>query len=114
MEYSNYELLQITEEVLNQLGGVRSICIMTGAYNFKSYEEDNNPVTSFQFKASRSYNYVKITLTPMDTYKMEIGQIRKLKGVPTLKIKITHDELYCDNIKETFERDTGVYLTLFP
>ena len=112
--FEDFELLSITNELLRQMGGIRSICLMTGAHNFKYFEEDNCAVTFWEFKGSKSYNFVKILLKPNDTYKMIIGQKRKVQGIPTLKEKVIEEELYCDNIKKRYEEITGLYLTLFP
>lgn len=111
--YSEIELLGIAEDIFNQMGGLKNICRMTAAWNFKSLNEGNNVAVSWQFKGSKSVNFVKILYTPMDTYTMQIGQIRKVKGVPTLVIRKEQEDLYCEDIKKYFEEKTGLYLTLF-
>lgn len=63
---------------------------------------------SFKFKGSRKFTYCKITLLTDDTYKVEIGRIRKyeLVGVQTT------EGVYADQLRPLFERTTGLYLSL--
>lgn len=111
--YTQEELLEIAQAVFDQMGGLKSICIMTAAYNFKSENEGNNVAVSWRFKGSRTYNYVKILYTPRDDYTMILGQYRKSQGLPILKIRSSQDNLLCCDIKKYFEQETGLYLTLF-
>jgi hypothetical protein len=110
-----FEALQVSEEIYNQMGGIKSICLMTSAEHFKYGTNDKEEVwTSFKFQGSRKVNYVKITLTVMDVYKVEFGQISKVKGVPTYIKKSEENDIYNEDLKNYFEKYTGLYLTLFP
>lgn len=111
--YSEIELLEIANAVFDQMGGIKSISSMIGAWNFKSVNENNNVSVSWSFKGSKTFNFVKVLYTPMDTYIMQIGQLRKIKGIPTMVIRKEQDDLYCEDIKAYFEKETGLYLTLF-
>lgn len=111
--YSETELIEIAQAVFDQMGGLRSIAAMTGAHNFKSINEGLYVAVSWDFKGSKTFNYVKVLYTARDDYTMIIGQKRKVKGVPTIVIRKMQEGLLCCDIKKYFEQETGLYLTLF-
>ena len=89
--------------ILEQMGGVNKIKAMTGASNFGA---DKNYVT-FKFKGSRTANHVRITLNSMDLYDIVFFKITKLK----FKEVGQYTGIYNDQLKETFEKYTGLYLS---
>jgi len=93
----------IAMTILQQLGGMNRLNIMTGAYNFLIV---NNGV-SFKIKNPRA-NYIKITLTSKDLYNLEIGRIRGDKYT----IVYEGAGLYNDQLKPIIEEKTGMYLSL--
>jgi hypothetical protein len=110
-----FEALQISEEIYNQMGGIRSICLMTGAKHFKYGTNTKDEVwTSFKFQGSDKVNYVKITLTVEDLYEVEFEKISKVKGIPVYDKKSITGGIYNEDLKDYFEKYTGLYLTLFP
>ena len=98
--------------IVNQLtlssNGMGRLKAMVGAKNFVVH--DNYSGISFKFanKGAGRPNYIKITLNAADTYNVEFGRvwgmdykvIEKLEGV------------YNDQLKELFEKATGLYLSL--
>lgn len=94
----------VANTILEQLGGAGRLRMMTGAYNF--YDLGNG--LSFKIKNQRA-NYIKITLTPMDLYDVEVGRIRG----NTYKVVQKGEGLYFDQLKPFIEKATGMYLSLF-
>jgi len=79
----------IATEILNQLGAGR-FQAMVGAHNMAFGDDDGNTYLSLKFKGSKKANYLKVSLTPLDTYKVEVGKIwgMKYKVVETLESNI--------------------------
>ncbi len=98
------ESSKVAETIAQQLGGLGRLKAMIGAKHF-AYEGKS---LQFKFPNRRGPNYVKITLAPDDTYTMDFGRIVKwdLKNKKTLK------GIYFDQMKEVFERETGLRLSL--
>ena len=94
-------------ETLNQLtqsnNGIGRLSAMTGAKNFAQSSEEN----FVSFKLPKGV-HVKIALNAMDTYDMTFGKVRKFE----YKVIKEFKGLYADMLKETFEKHTGLYLSL--
>ena len=95
---------EIASTIISQLGGFNKLTAMTGAYNFVALDSG----VAFKIK-NRSANYIKIILTPMDLYDLEIGRIRGT----TYKVVKSANGLYSDQLKPIIEKTTGMYLSLF-
>jgi hypothetical protein len=100
---------EIAQTILQQLGGSR-FTTMTGAKSYTSIEKG----LMFQLPsgfAKNGINKVRIYLTPQDTYTVEFWKIG-----PKLKLShiSTHENIYADSLRELFESQTGLYLTLGP
>jgi hypothetical protein len=95
---------EIAKTILQQMRGMGRLKCMTGAYNFA----DHGNGVSFRFKGSKASNYCKVTLDPSDTYSFELGKIWGHKYT----VKADYTGIYCDQLVEIFERDTGLYLSL--
>ena len=92
------------EIIYKQLGGKR-FSLMTGAKQFV-FDED-----SLRFripKAKSGINFVRIRLTPEDLYDVEFGKIRGFDYVAISEAK----GVFCDQLVELFERETGMYCKL--
>ena len=98
--------MHVAETILEQMGGIRRLRLMTGAHSFVA---DSNMVM-FGFKGSRAANKCRVTLLPNDTYKFEVFKITK-RGL-SCKTVAEHDEVYFDQLMDLFEAATGLYLTL--
>lgn len=91
--------MAVAKTILQQLGGNKFIA-MTGARNFLGSENS----LSFRFPGHGKANYCRITLTPMDTYKVEFIRIRG-RDITTVS---EHNDVYCDALQELFTRVTGL------
>jgi len=93
---------QVAQTILQQLGGARRLQVMLGA---KQFLTSANGV-QFKFPNRRGPNYVKITLTPDDTYAIEFGRTR---GYNYKKLK-DYSGIYAEQLVELFEKVTGLHL----
>ena len=108
MTYVTSERASIATTIANQLTashkGLNVLAMMIGAKNFVSLDAG----LQFQFAkfAGCKSNYCSIELLPDDTYRMRLYSIR------SAAIKSHYDEsgLYCDQIGEIFQRETGLVL----
>jgi spore coat polysaccharide biosynthesis protein SpsF (cytidylyltransferase family) len=89
--------------VMQQLGGNQFIRI-TGSTNFVVGDD----VLTFKVGsgAAKGIKYVKITLTPMDVYKVEFV---KVKRDLTLVVVACHEMVYDDMLQDIFTAETGFY-----
>jgi len=92
----------VASTILEQLGGIGRLKVMTGAYNFI----DVGNGVSFKMKNPRA-NYVKIKLNSMDLYDLEVGRIRGT----TYKIVSEHKNVYAEDLKPLIEKASGLYLS---
>lgn len=95
----------VAETILHQLGG-RMFLFMTGSYQL--VKSDN----LFGCKLRRNNsgcNYLRIKLTPMDTYTMEFISIR---GMAEPKVKHKYENIYADQLQTIFTQVTGLYTRL--
>ena len=108
MTYTKEERASIAKTIAGQLTrstrGFGALSMMIGAKNFISMAAG----LQFQFAkfAGCKSNYCCIELLPDDTYHMRLYSIR------ACAIKVHYDEsgLYCDQIGEIFQRETGLAL----
>lgn len=94
--------MTVANIILDQLGGRRFIG-MTGAKNFG----DVGNGLAFQIPANLTkhrINAVKIILDPSDTYTVKFMRMtsRELKTISE------HSMIYCDQLEDLFERETGL------
>lgn len=102
---------------LNQLAqsnhGMSRLSGMIGAKNFVKSEEDNYVSFRFMRGAANKANFCKITLNSMDTYDIEFSKITTKKwGSVSVKPCDTFYGIYNDGLKEVFENETKLYLSL--
>lgn len=93
---------EVAMTILQQLGGTNRLYAMMGAYNFINI---GNGV-SFKIKNAKA-NYIKITLTSMDLYDVEVGRIRG----HSYKVVKKAEGLYSDQLKDFIENSTGMYMS---
>ena len=91
---------EIANEILNQLGGMRNIILMTGAKQFCIV---NNGVS---FKMGRKI--VKVTLNALDYYDVQFSHLYNMEQHVD---KLTHN-IDCEQLMGHIEENTGYYLTL--
>lgn len=99
---------EIAKTILTQLGGNKFIA-MTGAKNFVGGERDLTFKLPGKNFAKNDINYVKITLTPADTYDVEYFKTRGL----TIKTITKTEGIYFDQLCKDFETETGLRTRLF-
>jgi hypothetical protein len=110
------ERMEVAKTILDQMGGASKIKAMTGAKNFTALPSG----VSFQFPSRKGPNYVKITLTPMDTYTVEFGRKAGAAALMSGKVDVEniykklseHTDIYFDQLTDLFEKETGLYLSL--
>jgi hypothetical protein len=96
------ENFPVAQEILRQFGG-RMFVMMTGATSFAASENS----LSFRFKGSKKWKACKVELTPLDVYRVTFYKMRGFDVVSDV-----HEEVYNDNLREVFERATGLYTSL--
>jgi hypothetical protein len=94
----------VAQTILNQLGGMKRLVIMTGAYNFVA----SSNAVSFRIK-NRKVNYIKITLNGKDLYDIKFSRIVKYDE----KVVKEYNDIYFDQLIPIFEETTGMYLRMF-
>jgi hypothetical protein len=107
------EAQAIAATTIQQLGGAGRLQAMVGASHFTvSHEQDGTVVRlAFRFKMNRRMNYCQVTyrMCP-DIYDVRFFKLPSKIGAP--KLVSEHCDIYCDQLVELFERETGLYLTL--
>ena len=99
------EIMNIAQEILIQLGG-NKFRVMTGSSQFTS---GKNSLSMKLIRNNSGANYLRITLTPMDVYKMEFISIRG----ESMKTKREFEEVYFDQLQSIFTEVTGLYTKLY-
>jgi hypothetical protein len=96
--------MQVGTEILKQLGGHKFIA-MTGCNTFTT-----TPVSlSFRLSPNSSKGTImRITLTPNDTYTVEVLRLRRCEIVTVSKTA----DVYAANLQETFTYMTGLATSL--
>jgi len=96
----------IAETIIEQLGGVGRLVAMIGVGQI--VVDDSSAM--FGFKGCRKANKCRITLTPMDLYKVEFFKLnRRSLECPIVE---EFDGVYGDQLVEIFESTTGLFLSL--
>jgi hypothetical protein len=94
----------IAQEILNQLGGGRKLSFMIGLKN--AIGKPNGLDLKFP-KSPKKINYVKITLNEKDLYDLEFCTLHN----SVLKTISVENDIYAEDLKRCFERNTAYYLT---
>ena len=99
----------VAEIILDQIGGNKFI-VMTGAKHLI----DGGKYLSFKLPGGNfsKYNYVKITLSPDDLYDIELGNIKRSKGVLEYKKRVDETGIYADQLVQILEGHTGLNFSL--
>lgn len=95
---------QVATTILNQLGGLRRLEAMIGAYHVFRDGAD----LQFRFRGSKKANYIKVHLNERDLYDITFGKIRAMK----FEVVGEYNDVYEDTMKGIFEKFTGLYLSL--
>lgn len=110
MSYTSQELKTIADTILSQMGGGNKIATMIGVKQYAYSEVTGRPqlLIRFKAKAANKANCVTIILESSDLYTMKFQSLRGLK----LTDRGEFENLYADMLKETFEQETKLYLSL--
>ena len=96
---------EVASTIRMQLGGSGKLSAMISAKNWMAYKSG----LGFKFSGCRKWDHIRITLNSMDTYDIKFYRVVSTTG--QLKEKNING-IYCDGLKETIERETGLYLSL--
>jgi len=101
--------MEIANTIYKQLGGGR-FKLMTGAKHFSAGDKCLMFGLPYNF-AKDGINKIKISLTPMDTYKVEFWRIGR---APKFEQKLVseHDDVYVDSLRELISDNTGLALKM--
>lgn len=106
--------MNVATTILDQLGGNKFI-VMTGSKNFIA-DSENDSLTMKLARNEGKATHLRITLTPMDVYKMEWLKVSNptkrngyTGGVATIE---ETDGVYCDDLARLFTEFTGLYTQL--
>ena len=107
----NTQALQTAETIFQQLGGKRKLTFMVGAKDF-TYGNDpalEQVVAAFKFKMCSKANTIQVTYHRCpDVYTVKFFKVKR-NGVWGLPVS-EHTDIYCDQLIELFEKQTGLYL----
>ena len=98
---------EVAKTIYSQIGN--KAFTMMGADHFGSGIEDDQAYLQFKIKGCKHYNYIKVTLTPSDTYTVCFLKATPKRGI-TKKVPVAG--VYFDQLKPVIEERTGLYLTL--
>lgn len=103
----------VATTILEQLGG-RQFIACTGSKNFVCDDKSLHfqLPTRGDFKAQNGANCCRVELTGEDAYRVEFCKINARKG-QVVKIS-EHFPVWCDNLQDVFEAETGLFCTLHP
>jgi len=104
---------EVAQTILSQF---RQMFMMIGGRKFASLSSDSSfqdvevaHVGGLQVDLpSPRGTRVLFLLTPLDTYTLVFGVIRRSKGVPTWSVKKIIEGIYVDQIEEAFGNYTGM------
>lgn len=103
---------RVARVILQQLGGQRFIA-MTGAHTLTSHRD----ALTFRLpQAEKGINYVRITLTSSDLYRLEFRRVqlgkfdpKRMERKPDINKLIEEiDGIYYDSLQDVFRRVTGL------
>jgi hypothetical protein len=100
--------MTVATTILAQLGG-RRFQMITGAKNFVGDADRLNfALPGKPGYVKNSISHVSIILTPADTYTVVFRRVRGR----TVTVVSEHTDIYNDNLRTVFERETGLVTSL--
>lgn len=97
--------LEVARTIVQQLGN--EALTLLGANNVLA----NGPGLQFNIRGCRKINRIQIVLDPSDTYTLTFAKISQ-RGLD-YKVVATVADVYCDQLHDIIEAQTGLYTTLF-
>lgn len=100
---------QIAETIAQQLGGLHRLKVMTGSKDFVAVEKGLRFKigSGARSKTNGTVTHITITLTPADLYDVKTIRVR---GTTVTEVESV-EGIYNDQLMDTFEAMTGMYLT---
>lgn len=102
---------EMAEQILEQLGG-RKFRLMTGARNFSYDVSDPNFHVTLTFRLPLGkYKACRIGLNGRDLYDVKFWNWNNRRQSKNFMQETTHEEhdgIYCDQLRDVFERATGL------
>lgn len=99
--------MNFAQTILQQLGGKR-FAMMTGAKNFLQ-DDVIQKLTMKIGRNAKKVTHVTISVNALDLYDITFLNIR---GFNEPKVMSSFENVYAENMREIFESQTGMYLTL--
>jgi hypothetical protein len=102
---------EVVLNIFQLMGNPNKLKVMLGATTFiKGYfERDNHPGIQFKFPRRNGINCCQLTLDiDLDLYRLKFFNI---KGINTSEVSV-HSELFVESVRQVFEQETGLYLSL--
>lgn len=103
---------QIAQTIGQQIGGLNKVAVMTGAKDFVALSQVDEQLGGLKFRIGRgaknAINTVMIKLMANDTYTVEFWTVRGVKATR----KAVAELVYCEDLMDVFEAETGFYLTM--
>ena len=99
--------MEVANTIYRQLGGDR-LKLMIGCNRLVAHKDGLG--FGWPSRQPSRGNYCRVTLLPTDTYRVEFMSVRGT----TVKTVRTFEDIYCDQLMDIFEEQTGLYLTLSP
>jgi hypothetical protein len=100
--------LTVANTILEQLGGRRFV-VMTGARDLVG---DTRKLMFKIPRAKDGINHITIALEPSDTYTVTFQKYTFGRAGLKVKTISTHEDIYCDMLRDVFTRATGLYTSL--
>ncbi len=111
MLYTRDEQIQISNTIMQQMGGYGKLKAMIGARDMFALDSDS-PGLQFSFKGSKKANKVRIELTPDDLYNLTFYKIN-MRNIDRSTAPVEkYENIYEDMLIPVFEKTTGLYLHL--
>ena len=97
--------MTVANTILQQLGG-NQFRAMTGARDLTG--TDNSLTVKLGKMSGVKTSHIRVTLDPSDTYTVEFLAVRGT----SIKTLSTHSDVYAENLRGLFERETGLRTSL--
>lgn len=98
---------EVAATIINQMGGVRRLSLMTGAKDFVAIE-DGVRFSLPRTAAIKGINLVEVTLNGSDLYDMRFMRYRAADCVTVSQV----EDVYFDQLEEIFTQVTGLLTRL--
>ena len=108
---NSQERKQVAATIVQQMGGFGKLKAMVNGRDWSTLEDGG---LKFTFSGKRGVNKCLVHLNADDTYTMEFWYCKLNKKTYEFKseMKASFDGLYWDMLISTFEKFTGLYLSL--